>query len=184
MVVATACLVPVVRFAVWDDETVLPPAVRPLYAVLAFLGGAWLENLVPAVAAVWFTLLLSAFLRGRKPIPQELIIGLVCWVAGAAVLIAAPGNYERFELVAAELSVWDRIVHVTRRLPGIPNLALLYLLVGFLFVSILSQAHDPAPAIVRSRGVWRSGFVICLHNRSSSGLVTGRTNGFCKRSTF
>ena len=142
MVVATACLVPVIRFAVWDDETVMSNAVKPLYVVLAFLGGAWLENLVPAVAAVWFILLLSAFLRGLKPIPLELIIGFVCWIAGAVVLIMAPGNYERFELVAAELSVWERIVHVTRRLPGIPNLALLYLLVGFVFVSILSQAHD------------------------------------------
>ena len=142
MVVATACLVPAIRFAVWDDETVMSPAVKPLYVVLAFLGGAWLENLVPAVAVVWFTLLLSAFLRGRKPIPLELIIGFICWIVGAAVLIAAPGNYERFELVAAELSVWERFVHVSRRMTRIPNLALLYLLVGFLFISILSQAHD------------------------------------------
>ena len=142
MVVATACLAPVIRFAVWDEGAVLSPVVIPLYAVLAFLGGAWLENLTPAVAAVWFILLLLAFLHGRKPIPKELIIGLVCWVIGAGVLVAAPGNYERFDLVAAELSVWERILHVTRRLPGIPNLALLYLLVVFLFVSILSQASD------------------------------------------
>ena len=142
MVVATACLVPVIRFAVWDSELVLPPVAKPFYVGLAFFGGAWLENLTPAVAFVWFVLLLSAFFGGRKPIPKELVIGFVCWVAGAMVLIAAPGNYERFEQVAAELSVWDRIVHVTNRLPRIPNLALLYLLVGFLFVSILSQARD------------------------------------------
>lgn len=142
MVVATACLVPVIRFAVWDDRVALSSVVIPLYALLAFVGGAWLENLSPAVAVVWFALLLLAFLRGRKPLPQELVIGFLCWVAGAVILIVAPGNYERFELVASELSLWDRVAHVTRRLPGIPSLSLLYMLIGFLFVSILSQAHD------------------------------------------
>lgn len=142
LIIATSCLVPVIRFAVWDDEFCPSLTTKLLYIVFAFVGGAWLENLSPAVASVWLALLLfNRFVR-RKNIPTSLTIGLVAWIVGAGVLIAAPGNYERVALVASEVPIWERILHVTLKLPTIPSRSLLYLFIGFLLVSILSGAND------------------------------------------
>lgn len=83
-----------------------------IYYVAVPLGSMWLENLSVAMVAAWIGTLAYAYFIQKKTIPLHLVIGLVMWMAGMIILLAAPGNYVRaasFPPSIVEMSVWTKI---------------------------------------------------------------------------
>jgi hypothetical protein len=85
------------------------------YPLLCFLGGAWLENLSVGVCAIWLgCFAYNARSKSQKP-PPSLFHGLIAWVIGSVILIAAPGNFARSESLGDTTSILDMLPFVLER---------------------------------------------------------------------
>lgn len=170
-VIAAWVIKPQLDAVVWDKPLNWHPLRTAAYVGLALAGGAWLENLSAAVAAVWLLLLVQVIRQGKKNLPAPMTLGLAGWLAGTALLVAAPGNYQRAGTIGfidawptrlmgtAELMLKNISLEVMacglvlilllmisnnrQTLPGRLSVAGYYLLIGGLSVLALVAAPEP-----------------------------------------
>jgi len=80
------------------------------YVLVCFIGGAWLENLSIALFVIFVGLMLFGQFYQRISIPKSLGLGCLAWAAGLVLLVAAPGNYARIEVVADTSTFFDKLM--------------------------------------------------------------------------
>lgn len=114
-ILALACISPVFQFAIWGRDFEPSRRIMVLYLVGCLLGGLWLEHQSVAVCVIWTALLVYMYFVDRREVPRSLWIGLLFWFSGAVILIVAPGNYARAEVLGDRLALIDKIVPISWR---------------------------------------------------------------------
>ncbi len=105
----------VVDEVIWDRRRAQGLVVVALFGVACVIVGAWLENIAGAVAVVWL-LVMNVQLRLGRRSSQLVWAGLVGWLIGTALLVLAPGNYERADLIGYLDSPFERILQAVERI--------------------------------------------------------------------
>lgn len=142
VLIATICIVPVLRFLIYGKNMLSPRYSMTAYAIVSFLGGAWLEHLSVALALVWLVLLVYGFKIKNEPVPKILVLGFVLWVIGTASLMAAPGNYCRSELLVGmgiEFRSIRKFLSVSWDLRHTMDIKFLILYILFVVISVLNK---------------------------------------------
>lgn len=142
VLVATICIVPVLRFLIYGENMLLPRYSMIAYAIVSFLGGAWLEHLSVAVALVWLVLLVCGFIVKNEPVSKILVLGFVLWGIGTVLLVAAPGNYCRSEILVGmgqEMRSAKKMLSVSRGLLDTVDIKSLILFILFVVISALNN---------------------------------------------
>jgi hypothetical protein len=97
--IALGALVLLWRWLFAGDERPTGRASLISTPILFFIGGAWLENLSVAVMVAIVVMLAVRFFLQKQPVPVMAVVASVCWGLGLLVLVGAPGNYVRAEII-------------------------------------------------------------------------------------
>jgi len=84
-----------------------------LRILACFAGGMWLEHVSAAIVVCWFLLLFFEWLNNRNTVNRSSWILLSVWIVGAAILIFAPGNYVRGEVLGEHFSLTEKLTGIT-----------------------------------------------------------------------
>ncbi len=155
LLLAAACLLPVLRAAVYGEIYAPGRLIAGVFLFAAFLGGAWLENVSVAVAAVWAAALAYIHFGQRRTVPKVLSVGLVLWVTGAVLLIAAPGNYVRVAAIEAHMPLYAKLLPLSERLFHHLDTKLLLFFIGFVVIAVALGTASLRRQLVMS-GIWFS----------------------------
>lgn len=142
VLVATICIVPVLRFLIYGENMLSSRCSMTAYTIVSFLGGAWLEHLSVAMVLVWLVLLVYGFIVKNEPVPKILVLGFVLWGIGTALLVAAPGNYCRSEILVGmgkEMRSVKKLLSVSRGLLNTVDKKSLILFILFVVISALNN---------------------------------------------
>ncbi|GJL81266.1 MAG: hypothetical protein DHS20C01_09000 [marine bacterium B5-7] len=139
---ACVCLLPLVRCSLDLNSSSIGRFKMIGYVLLCFLGGMWLEHISVAVAVVGALLFIGVhFIRGgRWPLWAK--AGYLSWVVGTAVLIIAPGNYARIEVVGRQEPMLNKLFGVTTHLLYHFDTLVLITIIVFLVIAILTRPAD------------------------------------------
>jgi hypothetical protein len=137
MVIAVYCLAPVLRLAVHGQVVEYGPVQKTIHAGACLAGGMWLEHPGVAVSAVWLLLMLVVRFVQKREVPTWLWITWGLWTLGVAALIAAPGNYERAEVLGEHNVLSEKLRVILERLLSKVDAKLWLAYAVFLAVSLL-----------------------------------------------
>jgi hypothetical protein len=159
VVLAALLLVPMTRTSIEGTGATSRPLALPLYVVLCFFGGMWLEHVSVALAATGACLYAYHRAVHGSGWPRWLTASFCAWLAGAAVLIAAPGNYERMDAFGHSDPLTSRIVGVTSYLlPQMDPLVLLSI-IAFLVIALIRRPRGYHRKLLESLAFFATGVV-------------------------
>ncbi len=141
-ILATLLLVPMARAATGFRLSGPNFGLGILFVGCCLLGGAWLENVSAAIVVLGLGLWLYAGLVERVKIPGWILAGLAAWTVGTIVLIAAPGNYVRVEVVARTDPFVSKFLGITSYLLLHMDPLIMLTIIGFLVIAILQRPDD------------------------------------------
>ncbi len=115
---------------------------RTVFIFACLIGGAWLENMSVAVVAVGLMLLVYARFIAKTRMPRWIVAGFVAWILGTVVLLAAPGNYVRVEVVNRYEPVVSKVLGITSYLLLHMDPLIMLTMIGFLVIAVLSRPPE------------------------------------------
>lgn len=149
-IIALCALTPVVDRVVLDRPVKWGVTPYVGWVLLCFIGGAWLENITVAIAATWFMLLLYRRFGQNRVIERHLVIGLIAWTLGMALLIIAPGNYVRVDVIGDQTGLIGKITPVSVHLYEYLSKGVLLIYVLFCVIALITRPADIRKRLVLS----------------------------------
>jgi hypothetical protein len=141
-VFALACFAPVVRYCVHGDQFTPGATLRVLYLVCCLLSGMWLESTSVAVSVMWLSMLLYSRVFLKRPVPAIFWVALGLWLLGTAILVAAPGNFRRLDVIGEQYTYVEKILPISERFLAQIDIKVLLLGGVFAFVAWAMKAKD------------------------------------------
>jgi hypothetical protein len=139
-VLAVYCLAPVLQLTVYGSVAERRTTGIALFAMVCLAAGMWLEHVSVSVSATWLLLLVINRWVLQRQVPTWIWLGWLLWTLGAVVLVAAPGNYARAEVLGEHNVFTNKLIIISGRLLDKvdPKLWLTYMV--FLSVSLIEPA--------------------------------------------
>lgn len=141
-IIALCALTPVVDRVVLDRPIEWGTTRYVGWVLLCFIGGAWLENITVAIAATWLMLLVYTRFGLNRVIERHLVIGLIAWTLGMVLLIIAPGNYARVEVIGDQTGLIGKITPISMHLYEYLSKGVLLIYVLFCVIALITRPAD------------------------------------------